>query len=204
MKKLTLLFLLITNIVLAQKWDTIIKNNVYSSYFSKKLHQPVFVVYKLYKGGGDCSRSEMRFKVDEVKNTATDKDYRHSGFDQGHLANAEDFAYDCNKEEKTFRFYNCVPQDPHLNRGVWKYYENRTRDLSQTDSLLIITGSVFGIRNLPGTQVAIPTYCWKVVQSLRTKKIYYSFVISNDDRSTYVNTDIKKLEKWLKYKLPLR
>lgn len=39
---------------------------------------------------------------------ATDKDYLNSGYDAGHLANAEDFAFDRYKEEKTFRYYNCL------------------------------------------------------------------------------------------------
>jgi endonuclease G len=142
--------------------------------------------------------------MDDVKETATSKDYSKSGYDKGHLANAADFSGDCVKEEKTFRFYNCVPQKPHLNRGIWKRYETEIRTLSQTDSLLIITGALFGNKKLPNSEVAIPDYCWKVVESLSTLQIYYSFIISNDDQCAYLQINVPELEHQLKYILPLK
>jgi endonuclease G, mitochondrial len=188
----------------AQTIDTVITNDVYTSYFNKTLHEPVYVTYKVYKGGGNCSRVGMVFKVDDVKNTATPKDYAASGYDEGHLADAADFSGDCIKEEKTFRFYNCVPQTPHLNRGIWKHYESEVRKLSHTDSLLVITGSTFNGSTIPNTNVAIPNYCWKVVQSLTTKKIIYCFIISNDNACMYSDVLILDLEKKLGYNLPIK
>ena len=54
-------------------------------------------VYKLYKGGGECSRKGLVFKTGGVRNSATAQDYYKSGYDQGHLVNFEDYAYDCVK-----------------------------------------------------------------------------------------------------------
>ncbi len=190
--------------VTSQTCDTLIVNDAYTSCFSKTLHEPIYVSYKLYKGGGECSRKSMKFCMDDVKETATSKDYSKSGYDKGHLANAADFSGDCVKEEKTFRFYNCVPQKPHLNRGIWKRYETEIRTLSQTDSLLIITGALFGNKKLPNSEVAIPDYCWKVVESLSTLQIYYSFIISNDDQCAYLQINVPELEHQLKYILPLK
>src|SRR5207248_7160427 len=83
-----------------------IKTPILVSHFSQKLKEPLYVTYALYKGGGDCSRSGMRFKNDVARiQTATANDYAHSGFDIGHLANAEDFASNCAKERMTFVFY---------------------------------------------------------------------------------------------------
>ena len=48
----------------------------------------------------------------------------------------------------TFRFYNALPQTPKLNRGIWKHYETEIRKLSQNDSILIITGSIFSNKKI--------------------------------------------------------
>ena len=203
MKKITLILsLFMATQSFAQKCDTIITNDVYTSCFNKELHNPVYVSYKTYKAGGECSRVGKYFKVDAVKETATPKDYAGSGFDEGHLADAADFSGDCDKEEKTFRFYNCVPQTPHLNRGVWKHYETEIRKLSWTDSLLVITGSIFGDKTIPNTKVAIPDYCWKIAQSLTDKRIIYCFIISNDLECKYQSLTIGELQSKLNYLIP--
>ena len=43
-------------------------------------------------GGGNCKRASFRFINDTQILMASDKDYSKSGYDRGHLANAEDFA----------------------------------------------------------------------------------------------------------------
>ena len=113
----TNLLILLLNIGLAasaQHIDTIIQKPVYTSYYSYALKSPLYVVYYLYKGGGECSRQKLNFSKEY--RSATNKDYLKSGYDRGHLANAEDFAYDCDKEKCTFSYYNCIPQHPQLNR----------------------------------------------------------------------------------------
>jgi DNA/RNA endonuclease G (NUC1) len=153
------------------KADTIIRNGVYESHFDIDIKQPLFVTYKMYKGGGDCSRAGFRFKNDTKIPMATLKDYAASGYDQGHLVSAEDFAFDCVADEKTFRFYNCLPQTPNLNRGVWKKWETEIRKESQINELYIITGGHFTKKITIGNGVWVPTHCFKVVQDVKTKKI---------------------------------
>lgn len=204
--KTILLLLLLPFVLFSQKVDTVIKNKVYESHFSYKLKQPVFVKYKLYKGGGNCNRSQFTFKTGGVR-SATKDDYVGSGFDIGHLANAEDFAYDCKKEELTFRFYNAIPQYPNLNRGIWKTIENRIRELSQTDSLLIICGGIYVNEpgnKIPNTQVQIPKYCWKVVKSLTTGHIIICVAFTNEKENNSIKyLTLERLKALLKYKIPI-
>lgn len=177
--------------VLAQ---SIVKRDIYTVNFSNSLHEPLWVSYKLYRGGGECSRSKFRFYNDiDSLQTATDKDYARSGYDKGHLANAEDFAYDCTKDELTFRYYNCLPQTPNLNRGVWKTNEEQIRQWSQTDSLLIICGGIFGKKKIG--RIAVPDYCWKVVQSLSTKKILFCGWFTNTSQATLTEIPLPELTK---------
>lgn len=185
--------------------DTIIKTKYYTSYYSFLTKNPVFVSYKLYQGGGSCKREGLNFKSAKSNKIATNKDYSDSGYDKGHLANAEDFAYDCEALELTFNYINCIPQTPDLNRGMWKVYEKKIRDLSQTDSLLIISGGVSGKRFMKDSKVAIPRFCFKIVQSLTTKKILYCVIFSNKkNNSKSSKSTMKFLEQSIKYKIPLK
>lgn len=222
MKTINLIILLLFSIsIYAQKIDTIITKEViivnkkevfitlpYKSYFNNDLKEPVYVSYKLYKGGGDCSRDKFRFKNNTKIKTAEIGDYglakkvNTPGYDQGHLANSEDFANDCVKDELTFRFYNCLPQTPNLNRGCWKHWETKIREESQTDSLLIICGGIFSTKKMGNAY--IPDYCWKVVKSLSKDTITHVLYFTNTNTSTVKEITLTELEYILKYKVPLK
>ena len=194
--------LLVSATAMSQKIDTIVDKQNYKSYISLKLRQPLFVAYKLYKGGGDCDRRPFSFNNDTKLDIIGAKEYSRSGYDKGHLANAEDFAYDCVSDEKTFRYYNCLPQTPNLNRGIWKMWETEIRKESQTDSLYIITGGVWTSKT-EKNGMQIPGHCWKVVFSLSTKKLLHCLYFTNSIAAIVEETSLKDLETKLGYKLPL-
>lgn len=205
MKKTLLIFFLLLSYTSFGQVDTIIDIGFYKSYFDYENLQPLFVSYKLYKGGGDCSRSKFRFKNDTKIKMAGFSDYDKSGLDMGHLVNAEDFANNCELDEKTFRFYNCLPQYPNLNRGCWKKWESKVRDLSQKDSLLIMTGGVFSNKKMKSTSSAgLPDYCWKLVYSLTEKKIIWIVWFDNAPKAKEKEITISQLLERLNYKIPIQ
>lgn len=174
----------------------LVDKGIYKANFSNVYHESNFVSYFLYKGGGDCDRKSLRFKNDEPKlECATDEDYRGSQFDKGHLANAEDFAFDCVLDELTFRYYNCLPQTPNLNRGLWKKNETQIRKWSQSEKLYIICGGFFGNKKIG--KIAVPSYCWKVVQSVSSKKVLFCGWFSNTAQATLEEITPSELEKRL-------
>ncbi len=195
-----IIFLFLFGSVRAQSIDTVIHTSIYTSYFSNGLHEPLYVSYKLYHGGGDCPRTGMAFHTGGLDSSATNTDYSGHGYDKGHLVNAEDFAYDCDKERATFFYYNCVPQTPRMNRGIWKVYETSIRKLSKSDSLYIIAGSIFGSKKIG--QAAVPDYCWKIVYSLSTHQLIECLIFPNDNSDTVQVIDLDELRKKLTY--PLR
>ena len=203
MKKIFFLLTFLWTNALFGQVDTIIDCGFYKSYFDYESMQPLYVSYKLYKGGGKCPRDKFRFKNDTKIKMATTDDYDKSGYDMGHLANAADFAFDCEKDEKTFRLYNCLPQFPNLNRGVWKKWETKIREESQKDSLLIICGGVFTDKKIkPTSSVLVPDYCWKIVYSLSKTKVLWVMWFTNTPKATFeeINQDI--LNKKIPYKIP--
>ena len=200
-KKLSLLLVLLFSfaIVFAQKVDTIVNKEAYLSYYSYTVKNPLYVVYHLYQGGGDCSRKGMNFIADS--GTATNADYKRQGFDKGHLANAEDFAYDCDKELSTFSYYNCFPQTPRLNRGIWKVWETKIRHESHYNHLKIICGGIFSDSTFIGNRVGVPNYCWKIVMNEDTDELLHCMIYPNDNSNTYEDISLDELQNRLGYTL---
>jgi DNA/RNA endonuclease G (NUC1) len=151
------LALLISIESFSQKINLVVNKEIYTSYYSTDLKVPLYVVHYLYNGGGDFSRSKLRFIKE--KNTANDSDYAKSGYDRGHLVSAEDFAYDYRKQSITFSYYNCFPQTRHLNRGPWKSWENTIRNESKRWPLKIYTNNLSTTHNqgVPGSCPGGPT-----------------------------------------------
>lgn len=195
MKKLT--FTIILSLFFffsyAQKNVVIIKKENYTSYFDTVLRQPVLVVYDLFVGGGPCSRAGFNFKNDmpNIK-TATNSDYAKSGYDRGHLANAEDFAYDCKLDELTFRYYNCLPQSKILNRGLWKQKEEEAREMSRKDSIKVVC---FGREFFLDKKLNVPKYCGKIVKEKNGKIHFWYF----DQNGSLLPSDENILKEYLIY-----
>lgn len=199
MKHIILAFLLLViSALFSQTIDTVITTPHYKSYVSKKLKQPVYVKYIIYKGGGDCERSDKW--ANPTKLNLLNHEYAHSGYDRGHLANAEDFAYDCALSNSTFMLYNCLPQTPSLNRGVWKQWETKIRHESQTDSLLVICGGIWETHTITHG-MRVPTKCWKVVYNIHTKTIVHALIFTNTTLSLYHTTTLKDIEARIGFKL---
>jgi endonuclease G len=202
--------------------DTIVvvRTPIYTSYLSYDLREPVVVAYRLSDGGG----SNRRWNFTEthvpalIGHTAKAKDYEGSGYDRGHMANAEDFAKWPDSERLTFRYYNCVPQRHELNNGNYKAWEGRIRCASDSDSLFIICGNIYSesprrLRAIPYDSIAIPDTCFKIVQSLRTDSILHVLLFRNcvqqkdnidDCEAKDKNATIQWLQKRIGYKLPLK
>lgn len=202
MKKILILCLIISNTLFGQlyKVDTIISNDAYSAYINKSLGEPLYVKYKLYKGGGNCKRSN-HWSNDTKLKLVSEKQYEGSNYQKGHLANAEDFAYDCHLDSLTFRFYNRIPQVKKLNIGSWKKDEGEIRKISQTDSLIVYCGGYWDSSSKVVNEMKIPKECWKVVYSLSKRKVIYCFVFKNDDSAIRTEWTLRNLEVYLGYSL---
>lgn len=180
------------------KVDTVFNEGFYKSYFNKSLKVPLYCTDSLYQGGGTCSRKGMYFTGNYL--TATSKDYAASGYDEGHLVDAKDYAFDCVKEKTTFKFYNALPQTPALNRGIWKHYETLIRKLSQTTHLFIIAGGIFNTNKTIGNGVAVPDLCYKIVYD-NTGKLLYCLLFPNDNSQSVKSISIDDLNEILGYQI---
>jgi endonuclease G len=138
--------------------------------FNSETHEPNWVAWELLESevSGDSEREDS-FSVDEkISGCATPDDYRHTGFDRGHMAPAGDMKWDPQAMRESFYMTNICPQAADLNRGAWKKLEEKCRLRAEVDSaLIIICGPIFDksgpSARIGGTGVAVPQKFFKVI-----------------------------------------
>lgn len=167
--------------------DQIVKHIGYTLSYSEVHEQAKWVAYVLT--AEETSRIVKRsnkFKVDpEVKTgSAEDADYKHSGYDRGHLAPAADMGWSSIAMQESFFYSNMSPQIPAFNRGIWKTLEELVRQWAiENSALLIVTGPILE-DNLPKigpNGVSVPRYYYKVIVDYIEPEIKgIGFIIPNE------------------------
>lgn len=140
--------------------------------FNRDTHQPNWVAWELLGSevSGESGR-EPGFLVDAaVDGCATPEDYRHTGFDRGHMAPAGDMKWHPQAMRESFYMTNICPQVSDLNRGAWKKLEEKCRQRAIADSaLIVICGPVFDksgpSARIGASGVAVPSGFFKVILS---------------------------------------
>ncbi|MBR2475781.1 MAG: DNA/RNA non-specific endonuclease [Bacteroidaceae bacterium] len=160
------------------KWETttsqqLVTNLGYTSSYNTSYGIPNWVAYEITRSEATSQEAERKDKFmpdPKVKGrSATNADYKGSGYDKGHMAPAADMKWSQTVMDQSFYFTNICPQAPGLNRGAWKNLEEDIRLWAIRDSaLVVICGPLFTqepVRYIPQTQVAIPDAYFKVVCS---------------------------------------
>jgi endonuclease G len=131
------------------------------------------VAYTLTKAKlSENSERGNQFKPDPLltRGSASNEDYKASGYDRGHLAPAADQGYSEETMKESFYLSNMSPQEPGFNRGIWKRLETRVREWSDIDSALyIVSGGVLneGLKTIGPNRVAVPASFYKVILAYR-------------------------------------
>jgi endonuclease G, mitochondrial len=173
-----------------------LKNPEYDVIYDNENIEPFMVVYNLkYSEETHTLKRESdysnKFVPDNrVKKSASDKDYKKSGWDKGHLAPAKDFSFEESAARSTFLYSNIAPQNPYFNRnGAWKKLEEKVREISEhsDEPIQILTGPIIAknkrIREV-GDAPAIPDYFFKtIIKREGDTCTFFSFVLRNDHLS---------------------
>ncbi|MCM1337606.1 MAG: DNA/RNA non-specific endonuclease [Candidatus Amulumruptor caecigallinarius] len=143
----------------------------YTLSFNKDTHLPNWVAWELTaeeaRGKGKRNGS---FSTDpSVDGCATPDDYKHTGFDRGHMAPAGDMKWSQQAMTECFYMTNMCPQVKSLNSGAWNTLEQKCRQRAEADSIVyIVTGPVPGdtpLAHIGRTHVEVPARFFKVVVS---------------------------------------
>lgn len=125
------------------------------------------------------ARKDAFRRDDEMPASAqvTPGDFDRSGFDRGHLASNADAA-DAQNAFESFLMSNMAPQYPGLNRGAWRFLEDRVRKIVEATGtpamMMVYTGTVFldedgrqlsdaRLQRIGARRVAVPSHSFKSV-----------------------------------------
>ena len=148
---------------------SIIYHTAYSLLYSEEHEQAIWIAYELTseETNKKFDRSDKFINDPAVKTgSATNADYKGSGYDRGHLAPAADMSWSNQTMQESFYYSNMSPQDPSFNRGIWKKLEELVRTWAVDDkSLYVVTGPILssGLATIGSNNVSVPNYYFKVL-----------------------------------------
>ena len=142
----------------------------YTLSYNNGTRLPNWVAYELTaeEAEGENPRKD-RFRQDpQAYGPQGDKeDYKHSGWDRGHMAPAGDFKWSEEAMDETYYFTNICPQNTQLNTGDWKELEEQCRRWAVKYGRLYIVCGPIVENNRYGTigenGVIIPDGFFKVI-----------------------------------------
>jgi endonuclease G len=166
--------------------QTITYHTGFALCYNKAHEQSNWVAYQLTSAETQgANKRTNKFKSDPKINvgTATDADYKQSGFDRGHLAPAADMAWSEKAMQESFYYSNMSPQVPSFNRGIWKKLEEQVRYWAmQFDEVYVTTGPVLtsGLPYIGGNKVTVPDFYYKALLVYGNKgKQAIGFILPN-------------------------
>ena len=184
MKKLLLLLLFIPLVTFGQlKYlpksnGEIVEHTHYTLSYFEEYEQAEWVHYKLNSKmlKGITPRRDG-FKPDKLVSTgsASLADYKHSGYDRGHLVPAGDMKLSRESMSETFYLSNISPQIAAFNRGVWKKLERLIRSKAKETELYITAGGVlnsYELTKIGINNVSVPKQFYKIIYDVKEQKMY--------------------------------
>lgn len=167
--------------------------------FNNDNHTPNWVSWELLgeETQGDVPRAKKFWHDEEVEGCAWHADYKHSGYDRGHMSPAADNKWNKKAMTDCFVMTNMCPQDGSLNSGAWNTLEEKCRLWAKRDSALVITaGPIYELSDnlrIGETQVRVPSAFFKVIiapylSSPRGIAFIYPNMASPGNMQNYVTT----------------
>lgn len=148
--------------------EQIISHDGYTVSYNADWCIPNWVAYELTAAEtkGTVKRGNDFIPDPQVKGrTATTEDYKHSGYDRGHMAPAADMKWSTYAMAQCFYLSNICPQNGNLNKGDWKGLEEKGRTWAlQYENLYIVCGPLVekGYRTIGKNKVVVPQRFFKV------------------------------------------
>ena len=166
-----------------QNCSQIIDKQVYIICYDYSLKGAKYVAYTLDGNLVNAVNIKKRSSFYTEKNLpkkyrSHTKDYTHTGYDRGHLANDASFDWSEKAVRKTYTMANIIPQAPTVNRKTWIKAEKLERQVaSKLGSVSVLNGVVYSPNpiRIGKNQIAIPDGFWKMIYNDKNayKKCFY-------------------------------
>ncbi|MDA8923736.1 DNA/RNA non-specific endonuclease [Flavobacteriaceae bacterium] len=123
------------------------------------------------------------YTLDDKGRGATSDDYRHSGYDRGHLVPAANMKLNETSSREVSYMTNMTPQQPAFNRGIWLFLESKLREKTQQwgndkANLNIISGQFGKTSEIGKNKIPVPEYFYKIAFDI-TENRAIAFLIPN-------------------------
>jgi len=170
--------------------DQVIKHYGYYLQYNEVYEQADWVAYELT--ANECiprvkRKDNFREDPEVIEGSASDEDYKGSGYDRGHLAPAADLAWSLGSMQESFYYSNMSPQDPSFNRGIWKKLEAQVRNWAvEYKAIQVVSGPIVDspFVSIGPNRMAIPQFYFKALL-IKKGEEYYSlgFLLPNQKSS---------------------
>ncbi len=177
--------------------EKIIQHTGYTVSYNDELKLPNWVAWVLTpeRFNDVVSRTDDFLPDPEMEDPVTTDDYKHSGYDRGHMCPAADNKWNEQAMKESFYMTNICPQNHNLNRGDWKELEDACREWTyQNKTLYVVCGPLLYDRKhktIGQHKVVVPDAFYKVVLSLTPPKaigFIYKNTSGNKPLDAYVNS----------------
>lgn len=148
-----------------------VRNQNFTSYFSKSQHIPVLVVYTLTPDMFNCIRLKgehgITYEADPQlpDATALKDDYMNSLFDDAQMMSPDENTCDRDAYTESYFFTNVMPMPKNLFKDQWeKLHEKEMLKAKKFKKVKVFAGTV-GRNWVIGKNdnVIVPEWCWKVI-----------------------------------------
>lgn len=178
----------------------IVKHTYYTLSYSEKDEQAEWVFYTLTSemlNGKQKRTNDFRQDTLITSISSQPLDYKHSGYDLGHLCPAQDMKLNKTSMSESFLMSNMSPQKPSFNRGIWKKLEAKVRKWALTDGrIYVVTGGVLTSNKgkIGVDSVSIPKYFYKVVYDPKEKGKMIALLLPNEKGKNPLQTYVVSVD----------
>ena len=188
--------------LLAPQREQVIAHEGYTVSYNSLWCIPNWVAYELTaeEVDGDEPRGDD-FVPDPLAkgNTATTNDYKHSGYDRGHMAPAGDMKWSKTAMDESFYLSNICPQNKNLNKGDWKELEELARKWAlEYGNIYIACGPIVADnhKTIGQNNVAVPESFFKVfLRETNNRWTTIGFLFENKAGNKKLNTYIRSIDE---------
>lgn len=188
--------------LLTPQREQVIAHEGYTVSYNSQWCIPNWVAYELTakEVAGDVPRGND-FVPDPLAkgNTATTNDYKHSGYDRGHMAPAGDMKWSKTAMDESFYLSNICPQNKNLNKGDWKELEELAREWAKEyGNIYIACGPIVAVnhKTIGQNNVAVPESFFKVfLRETNNGWATIGFLFENKAGNKKLNTYIRSIDE---------
>lgn len=147
----------------------IVKHDHFLLSYSEPHEQAEWVGYALKKEHLTYDDRKRPYFIEDpnVRTKSADwRNYKHSGYDRGHLCPAGDRRFSEYAYNETFYTSNISPQDREFNAGIWNQLENKIRRwVKKEGTHYVFTGGILekNLKGIGDEDVAVPKYFYKII-----------------------------------------